>query len=230
MPVKGIAKSTIEPDCVRHYVLVGSHLLPVPPLSGRIVRLEPLSTAHLGGLAAAAAEGRDTYAFTTVPDGPAEVAEYVRVVLAAAERGETLPFAQVRVADGAAVGVTRFLSLRSRPDQARPYAVEIGGTWLAASAQRTGLNVEAKLLLMGFAFDTWQVGRVDFKTDARNERSRAAIAALGAEFEGVLRNSQPSHAVGENDLLRDSALYAVVDRDWPAIRARLVDRLTRSKA
>jgi RimJ/RimL family protein N-acetyltransferase len=194
-------------------------------LAGRLVRLEPLAVAHADGLAAAAAENRDTYSFTTVPHGPEAVADYVESALLSADRGEAVPFAQVRATDAVVVGATRFLSLRFRPMHDVPYAVEIGATWLAASAQRTGLNVEAKLLLMDFAFDYWQVGRVDFKTDARNERSRAAIAGLGATCEGVLRNWQPSHAIGEENLLRDSALYAVVADDWPSVRAGLVARL-----
>jgi RimJ/RimL family protein N-acetyltransferase len=106
-----------------------------------------------------------------------------------------------------------------------PYAVEIGGTWLAASAQRTGVNVEAKLLLLDQAFERWRVGRVDFKTDARNLRSRTAILALGARFEGVLANWQPSQAPGEEAALRDSALYAILATDWPDVRGALVARL-----
>lgn len=202
----------------------------MPPLSGRIVRLEPLSVAHVDGLSAAADEVRESYSYTTVPRGRTGVVAYVQSIAAAVHTGETLAFAQVRVADDVAVGVTRFLTFRSRPGARYPYAVEIGGTWLGASAQRTGINVEAKLLLLERAFEVWQVGRVDFKTDERNERSRAAIAALGAQFEGVLRNWQPSHAAGEDDQLRDSALYAIVDADWAAVRTRLVDRLAAGQA
>ena len=115
--------------------------------------------------------------------------------------------------------------MRSRSTADPPYAVEIGGTWLAASAQRTGINIEAKLLLLTHAFDTWSVGRVDFKTDARNERSRGAIAALGATFEGILRNWQPSHAPGEEGRLRDSAMYSITAVEWPAVRSHLNERL-----
>jgi N-acetyltransferase len=197
----------------------------VPVLTGRIVRLEPLTLRHVDGLVAAAGEDRESFSFTTVPDGRAGVEQYVREILAASGPNETVAFAQVKVADGAVVGVTRFLSFRRRDGHALPYAVEIGGTWLAASSQRTGVNLEAKLLLLRYAFDVWGVGRVDFKTDARNARSRAAIAGLGAEFEGVLRNWQPSHAIGEAGRLRDSALYAVVAEDWPEVRAALETRL-----
>ena len=124
-----------------------------------------------------------------MPDGRPGVTEYVDEILAATAAKETIAFVQVRVRDDTAVGVTRFLSFRRRPDTEVPYAVEIGGTWLVASAQRTGINVEAKLLLLTHAFDVWNVGRVDFKTDARNARSRAAIVGVGAAFEAVLRES-----------------------------------------
>lgn len=106
-----------------------------------------------------------------------------------------------------------------------PFAVEVGGTWLAASAQRTAVNTEAKLLLLAHAFDTWGVVRVDLKTDARNERSRAAIERLGARFEGVLRRWQPSQVAGEEDGYRDSAIYSVLDTEWPSVRANLAARL-----
>jgi len=197
----------------------------VPVPTGRIVRLEQLTFGHVDGLVAAAGEDRESFSFTTVPDGRAGVEAYVREILAATGPNQTVAFAQVRVADGSVVGVTRFLSFRHRDGHSVPYAVEIGGTWLAASAQRTGMNIEAKLLLLAYAFDVWGVGRVDFKTDARNARSRSAIAGLGATFEGVLRNWQPSHAAGEAGQLRDSAIYAIVAEDWPRVRAGLEIRL-----
>jgi N-acetyltransferase len=194
-------------------------------LVGGLVRLEPLGDAHVEDLVRAAAEDRGTYGYTTVPLGRAAMAESVRALLAVCAAGEELPFAQVRVADGCAVGVTRFLNVRHRPGQALPYAVEIGGTWLAASAQRSGINAEAKLLLLGEAFDAWNVGRVDFKTDARNDRSRAAILGLGARFEGILRNWQPSQVPREDNALRDSAMYSIVGSEWPAIRREIAARL-----
>jgi RimJ/RimL family protein N-acetyltransferase len=196
-----------------------------PVLGGHLVRLDPLTLGHVDGLVAAAGENRDTYSFTTVPEHRPGVTEYVDEILAATAAGETMAFVQVRLADDTAVGVTRFLSFRRRPGADLPYAVEIGGTWLAASAQRTGINTEAKLLLLTHAFDVWNVGRVDFKTDARNARSRAALARVGASFEAVLRNWQPSHVPGEDGLLRDSAMYAIVASDWPSVRRDLQTRL-----
>ncbi len=201
--------------------------LGAPTLVGVRVRLEPLAPHHASELATAAAHDRATYGLTEVPDGGAAAESYVGKRLAAAEAGEVVPFAQVSTVDDRAVGATMFLGLRLRPGDARPYAVEIGGTWLAASVQRTGFNVEAKLLLLQHAFDTWRVGRVDLKTDARNERSRTAITAFGARFEGVLRCWQPSQAHGEDQLLRDTAMYSIVASEWPGVEALLRHRLDR---
>jgi N-acetyltransferase len=197
----------------------------ISTLTGRLVRLEPLSLDHVDGLCAAAAERRDTFGFTRVPDGPDDTRGYVQQLVDLAATGAMVPFAQVRVADDAPVGATRFFTMRHRDGEASPYALEIGGTWLAASAQRTGINTEAKLLLFDHAFEVWRVGRVDIRTDARNQRSRDAIARLGATFEGVLRSWQPSHVLGEEDRLRDSAMFSVVAEEWPEVRRGLVARL-----
>ena len=126
-----------------------------PVLVGRLVRLEPLSVHHVPDLTMAAAEARDSFGFTTVPERSEQVADYVRGRMASDEH---MPFAQVRIADGHAVGCTSFLAFRRWPGDDDLYAVEIGGTWLAASAQRSGINTEAKLLLLRHAFDEWQVG------------------------------------------------------------------------
>jgi RimJ/RimL family protein N-acetyltransferase len=187
-------------------------------MMGRIVRLEPLAVRHVDGLVAASSEDRSTYGFTPVPDGRDEVQAHVASLLADRDAGEVVPFAQVRVSDGVVVGCTRYMTLRYRVDASMPYAVEIGGTWLAASAQRSGINRDAKLLLLSHAFDVWGVGRVDLKTDARNERSRAAMAALGATFEGVFRQWQPSLVPGEETRLRDSAFFSIIASEWPAVR------------
>ncbi len=100
--------------------------------------------------------------------------------------------------------------------------VEIGGTWLAASAQRSGINTDAKRLMLTHAFETWGVQRVDLKTDARNERSRAAIERIGGQLDGVMRNWQPSLVPGEEGQPRDTAMYSIIPTDWPAIRERLL--------
>lgn len=200
-------------------------LLEVPDLAGRLVRLEGLSDGHVDGLLAAAIEDTSTFGYTSVPRGQDELVEQVNTLIAARSTGEAIPFAQIRLGDGRPVGMTRFLTFRFRASAPVPYAVEIGGTWLAASAQRTGVNAEAKLLLLSFAFDTWNVERVDFKTDARNERSRRALLGLGATFEGVLRKWQPSHVAGEESALRDSAMYSVTSSEWPKVADMLRSRL-----
>jgi len=192
-------------------------------LEGRLVTLEPLGSQHASDLAAAAAEDRASYGYTFVPDGLDATLDYVRDRVA---EEDWIAFAQVRLDTGRAAGVTNYLALRFRPGAARPFAVEIGGTWLSASAQRTGINTEAKLLLLSHAFDTWHVGRVDLKTDARNTRSRAAIERLGARFEGVLRGWQPSLVAGEEAQLRDTAIYSILTAEWPAVRELLRGRLS----
>lgn len=191
-------------------------------LVGIHVRLEALDYSHVDDLTAAAQEDRATYGFTGVPKDRAGITELVTHLVDERAAGQTVPFAQVEQSTGRAVGLTRFLNLRSLTGAARPYAVEIGGTWLAASSQRSSLNTEAKLLLFTHAFATWEVVREDLKTDARNERSRLAILRLGATFEGMLRQWQPSHVAGEESLFRDTAMYSVVSAQWPEVRERLV--------
>jgi RimJ/RimL family protein N-acetyltransferase len=201
--------------------------LTAPVLEGDLVRLEPLDQRHAADLAVAAAEDRRSYAFTWVPT-PAEVGEYIRAQLARAAAGKLAPYAQVGKASGRAVGATAYWDPRLWPDGGGLCAVEVGFTWLAASAQGTGINTEAKLLLFGNAFDHWGVARVDLKTDARNRRSRMAIESVGARFEGVLRSWSRSWAPGEEGRLRDSALYSIISSEWPECRARLAARLART--
>ena len=202
-----------------------SFLKEIPPLHGRLVRLESLSAAHRADLAVAAEENRASYAFTEVPRAT-EVDAFLTAHSARADAGRMVPFAQIRQADGRAVGCTSYFDPRYWPGRADLCAVEIGWTWLAASAQRTGINTEAKLLLLEHAFGVLGVARVDFKTDARNDRSRRALTALGAKFEGVLRSWSPSRVPGEDGRLRDSAMFSVVAAEWAATRERLRRRLS----
>ena len=199
--------------------------LDVPVLVGKFVTLEPLDRSHVPQLAASADEDRATYDLTPVPSGVDGTTWYVDELLAGCRAGHLVPFAQVDSRARRAVGVTRFMTFRYRDSDHALFAVEIGGTWLAASAQRSAINTEAKLLLMSHAFDVWGVARLDLKTDARNERSRAAMARLGATFEGVLRQWQPSVATGEESLYRDTAMFSVVATEWPTVRERLASRL-----
>ena len=200
-------------------------------LEGRWVRLEPLGRAHAAGLLAAASGSRDTYGFTTVPATGAETAAYVDGALADQEAGRALPFATVDRLRGVVVGCTRLFNIEfwpwppGNPNQRgveRPDVVEIGWTWLTASAQRTPVNTEAKLLMLTHAFDRWRVHRVSLMTDARNQRSRQAILRLGARFDGVLRAARPA----SDGAIRDTAAFSILEAEWPAVRANLEARLT----
>ncbi|MFJ5303797.1 GNAT family N-acetyltransferase [Streptomyces sp. NPDC088350] len=200
--------------------------LRAPVLSGALVRLEPLGHRHAADLAVAAEENRGSYAFTWVPRAD-EVEAYIDAQLARAATGMLAPYAQVSTATGRAVGATAYWEPRSWLTDDQLDAVEVGFTWLAGSAQGTGINAEAKLLLFRHAFEEWHVSRVDLKTDARNDRSRAAIQSVGARFEGVLRNWSRSWAPGEDGRLRDSAIYSVTAAEWAACRAGLEARVGR---
>ena len=124
------------------------------------------------------------------------------------------------------MGCTRYLRLEWWGAKQLPDEVEIGGTWLAASAQRTPINTEAKYLLLNNAFDSWGVHRVSICTDVRNVQSRTAILRIGAKFEGILRSHRGSYAAGEeNTIARDSAMYSIVRTDWPTVKRGLEDRL-----
>lgn len=206
-------------------------------LEGRHARLEPLTEEHVPGLVEAAAEDRASYAYTWVPQGPAQAEEYVRSALADHARGRSLPWAVRRLADGRIVGSTRYLDLEvfgaspTQPapppsDGCPPSVLEIGSTWYAASAQRTGLNTDVKLQLLERAFDVWAVLRVTLKTDARNRASRTAIERLGARFEGVRR----VHVLAADGTLRDTAYFSILREEWPQVRAALRHRLSGESA
>ena len=199
-------------------------------LEGRYVRLEPLAMAHVPGLLAVARGPRETFGFTAVPSEEADMVRYVAGLLGDCAAGSALPFATVDRATGRAVGATRFLNVEfwnwppGSPYQRGagvPDVVEIGGTWLAPSAQRSGINTEAKLLMLTHAFEMWRVHRVSLKTDARNARSRAAILRLGARFDGVVRAAR----MAADDAIRDDAMYSILEAEWPEVRANLVARL-----
>lgn len=194
-------------------------------LTGTHVELVPLAVEHAGELVAAADADRSSFGWTDVPADEAAMAAYIEALLAQRAADAAVPFAQRRRADGALVGCTRFLELRWWGRTHAPWEVEVGGTWLAGDAQRSPINTEAKWLLLTHAFDTWRVGRLALCTDARNERSRAAIERLGARFEGILRHHRREVVDGIAGGLRDTALYALTDEDWPAARARLESRL-----
>ena len=199
-------------------------------LAGRNVRLEPLAHTHIPGLVAAAREDSALYRWSTVPQGVMEMAQYVDSALGGREAGSALPFATVRAEDDTVIGSTRFFELErwawpaGHPHSRRNGfdSCEIGYTWLAASASRTAANTEAKLLMLAHAFEAWGVHRVCFHTDVRNERSRAALERIGAQFEGVLR----AHRLAVDLIPRDSARYSIVAAEWPQLKQRLQERLT----
>jgi RimJ/RimL family protein N-acetyltransferase len=192
-------------------------------LAGPQVRLEPLAVEHVPALVVAANEDRSSYGWTPVPAGEAGIRAYVEQTATDFANGWRLAFATVKVEDERVVGSTSFLDPQRWPGGTSGIdAVEIGATWLAASAQRTVVNTAAKLLMLDHAFDVYGVHRVVLNTDARNERSRAAIERIGATFEGVLH----SYRYGVEGTPRDTATFAVTARDWPEVRARLVARLT----
>jgi RimJ/RimL family protein N-acetyltransferase len=186
-----------------------------PVLEGRVVRLEPLRPGHEDGLWEASRDPRTwTWLNVVQPQTREEWHAFVEQALQAAESGVEIPL--VTLCHEEVVGSTRFLALR--PEHR---SVEIGWTWLHPSAWGSGANVEAKLLQLRHAFETWKCRRVEFKTDAENERSRGALTALGATFEGVHRK----HMLVREGVNRDSAWFSVTDDDWPDVRARLEARL-----
>jgi N-acetyltransferase len=199
----------------------------IPTLAGQFVRLEPMTGDQVEGLLEAANEDRSTYLYSKIPQTRDDMATYVTDLLEQWERDEAIPFTQVSLENGRVVGATRFMTIRRTGEERSPFAVEIGGTWLSGSAQRTGVNTEAKLLLLEYAFSTLKVVRVDLKTDARNDRSRAAILRLGATYEGVLRHFQPSMALGEEGLYRDTAMFSIISDDWPGVLESLQWQMSR---
>jgi N-acetyltransferase len=187
------------------------------PLEGAVVRLEPVDSRHEADLLHAAGDPEVWTWMSMVPGTPEEL---LAGWLEFARGADVLAFATVRVADGRAIGGTSFLEIR--PEHAR---VEVGGTWLGATAWGTGANAEAKLLQLEHAFGLGYK-RVEFKTDARNERARRALEAIPAEFEGVFRK----HMLVRGGERRDSAYYSVIDDDWPSVRENLLRRLARPAA
>jgi RimJ/RimL family protein N-acetyltransferase len=185
-------------------------------LHGANVRLEPLDEErHRAGLAAAIADGELwKVAVTTVPH-PDDLGAFFASAAAAFAEGRELTFATVDVAADQIVGSTRFMAIE--PAHRR---LEIGSTFVGASYQRSHVNTEAKLAMLEHAFDTWRMNRVELLTDVLNERSRAAIARLGARPEGVLR----SHKVMPSGRIRDSAIFSIVRAEWPEVRDGLSRR------
>ena len=197
-------------------------------LSGRHVRLVPLLMEHAAPLLRIADESRSTYGLQTVASDLAGMEAFVAEALDEEARGASLPFAVLDPA-GAVTGTTRYMSIEwwswpaapPPPVPSGPDVLEIGWTWYAERVQRTAVNTESKLLLCTHAFETLGVRRITWKTDARNERSRAAILRLGARFDGILR----AHKIAADGVVRDSAFYSMLRAEWPAAKAKLEERL-----
>jgi RimJ/RimL family protein N-acetyltransferase len=194
-------------------------------LEGSLVVLKPLEARHEQGLFEVA---QDPKIWRYIPFGaggtydPAETRKafhsWVEAALAESKAGNEFPFATLDARTAEPIGSTRYLALRSAHR-----GLEIGWTWLAPSHWRTGANVEAKLLMLEHAFEQLGCLRVEFKTDARNERSRAALVALPARFEGVFRK----HMIVRGNQYRDSAYYSIVADEWPEVKEHLRRRLAR---
>ncbi|MDX2006152.1 MAG: GNAT family protein [Meiothermus sp.] len=198
-------------------------------LEGSQVRLEPLSVDHLPALLELAQ--LEPYPLTSVPSTEAGMRRYIEAALEAQTSGSAVPFATVDRSADRPVGSTRFGNIEYWPwpegatamRPGLPDAAEIGWTWLAPQAQRSGVNTEAKLLMLTHAFEVWQVRRVTLKTDERNLRSRNAIERLGARLDGILRAHLPASDGG----VRNSAIYSILAEEWPQIKARLTGFLNR---
>ena len=189
-------------------------------LEGEIVVLEPLGREHEEELRAIAADP-DIWRWMTVRGHEPEIfTSWLDLTLTAAEEGREAPFAIRLRETGDIVGSSRYLGLR--PEHR---GLEIGYTWHIPQVWGKGVNVEAKYLLLRHAFEDLGCMRVEFKTDALNERARAALAALPARFEGIFK----SHMLVRDDTVRDSAWYAVTEGEWPAVRANLERRISEKR-
>jgi RimJ/RimL family protein N-acetyltransferase len=181
-------------------------------LEGSTIRLEPLAPGHFADLQLVGFD-QALWQWTIMrPQDEGGLRRWFETALGNAEAGIERPFATVDRATGRAIGSSRFLSIV--PEHRR---LEIGWTWVATAFQRTGANREAKLLQLTHAFETLGANRVEFKTHSRNERSRTALAGIGATFEGIFR----SHMIMPDGSIRDSAYFSVIASEWPAVKAGL---------
>lgn len=181
-------------------------------LTGAAARLEPLRVEHLDGLCAVGLSG-DIFRWYPAPvRDRADMAAWIGFALAEQQAGRMLPFVTIDHATGRVAGSTRYLAI----DRANRH-VEIGYTWLGKAFQRSGLNRDAKYLMLRHAFEVWGCIRVEFKTDSNNVQSRTALAGIGAVEEGTFRN----HVVRADGSLRHSTYFSITDREWPQVKARL---------
>ncbi len=188
-------------------------------LTGKVVRLEPLSEAHVPGLTAV---GMNDEIWRWLPYGVMrnedDIRPWVQNLLAQIPSGSVMPFAVIHLASGCVAGATRYMDIHPKD-----YALEIGGTWYGVEFQRTGVNTEAKYLLLRHAFEDLKCIRVQIKTDLRNERSQKAIERIGAVREGILRNNM----IMPDGYYRSSVYYSILDSEWPAVQARLEEMMNK---
>jgi RimJ/RimL family protein N-acetyltransferase len=195
------------------------HDMKIDPLilHGAHIRLEPMRPDHLAGLQAAAAHP-EIWNWTWPGADPENVATWLETSLRAVENGSDLPFSTVDMSDGAIIGGTRLMNI-----DLSNRVVEIGNTWLTPRFQRTPVNTDTKHLLLRHAFEVLDCNRVEFKTDANNTQSRAALANLGAVEEGIRRR----HMIVPGGRVRDSAVFSIIREEWPAVKASLEAKLAR---
>jgi RimJ/RimL family protein N-acetyltransferase len=187
-------------------------------LEGRRVRLEPLELHHVAPLAEVALDPELWQWTLARPTDEAGLRAWAEAAIAGRAAGTEFPFVTLDAATGRPIGSSRYLNIAL--DHRR---LEIGWTWVAKAWQRTGANREAKLLMLGHAFEALGCRRVEFKTDSLNDPSRTALLGIGAQFEGIFRN----HMVRPGGRMRHSAYYSVIDDEWPAVRAGLERSLAR---
>ncbi len=185
-------------------------------LDGKFVRLEPLRFEHLDALCAVGLD-KSLWALTTnVMENFGDMRNYVEIALKDFERKVSLPFVTIEKSSNKIVGSTRFGNI-----DVKNLKAEIGWTWINPDWQRTYVNTEAKLLMLTHAFEIWECIRVEFKTDALNEKSRNAILRVGAKEEGILRN----HMITETGRFRDSVFFSIIDSEWEVVKTNLQNKL-----
>jgi len=203
-------------------------------LPGRLIRLEPLTLQHAEALAAASSASSpqfddSLYKFTFVPYGADEAMEYIRTALEWRDAGTAIPFVVIRNSDNAVIGSTRFWNMErwdwpadhDRHDNPFHDVSEIGWTWYAPSAIRTGANTEAKYLMLAHAFEVWKVLRISLHTDSRNIRSQKSMERIGFKREGIIR----AHKIASDGIPRDSVRFSMLRAEWHEAKQNLTARL-----
>ena len=185
-------------------------------LEGEFVRLEPMRVDHLPALAKVGLDESLWKWTNAVVKTEADLERYVRTALADQAKGTAIPFVTIEKESGQIVGSTRFGNIDTLNRKA-----EIGWTWVSPKWQRTVINTEAKLLMLTHAFEVWKCIRVELKTDSNNEKSRNAIARIGAKEEGILRN----HMITETGRFRDSVYFSIIESEWEKVKESLLSKL-----